>query len=230
MRVVLVIEDDLNICEVLAYYLRKSGKYTASIVHSAEEGIALIRGGGKYDIILCDIMLPGMDGIEFCEAVRSLLYCPIIFISCLNDDETIVRALSMGGDDYLVKPFRGPVLLAHIEATLRRCQRQETVDILEFGDLRLDGMRRTVKKGEKELNLSPTEYDLLWYLARCAGRFVSYQELYERVWKKPSLGDYRSLFVHISNLRKKIEQTPSQPVLLRTHPSGGYLFGCSQND
>lgn len=81
------------------------------------------------------------------------------------------------------------------------------------------------RKGGRELSLSPTEYDLLWYLARSAGRFVSYQELYEGVWKKPSLGDYRSLFVHISNLRKKIEEAPARPKLLRTHPGGGYLFG-----
>lgn len=225
MRTVLVIEDDLNICEVLTYYLRKSGNYTVSIVHSSEEGIVLIRNGGRYDIILCDIMLPGMDGIEFCREVRKLIFCPIIFISCLDDDETIVKALSMGGDDYLVKPFHGPVLLAHIEATLRRCGRQETTELLAFGELELDGKRRLVKKGGRELSLSPTEYDLLWYLARSAGRFVSYQELYEGVWKKPSLGDYRSLFVHISNLRKKIEEAPARPKLLRTHPGGGYLFG-----
>lgn len=228
MKKVLIIEDDLNICEVLTYYLRKSGKYTASIVHSAEEGAALIKGGSVYDIILCDIMLPGMDGIEFCRQMRTLLYCPIIFLSCLDDDETIVRALNMGGDDYLVKPFHGPVLLAHIEATLRRCRRQESVEILEFGDLVLDGTSHKVKRGCCELNLSPTEYEILWYLARCPGRFVSYQELYEKVWKKPSLGDYRSLFVHISNLRKKIEQTPAEPKLLRTHPKGGYLFGVEE--
>jgi len=225
MKKVLVIEDDLNICEVLAYYLRKSGKYTASIVHSAEEGIVLLRGGSGYDVILCDIMLPGMDGIEFCAQMRRLVYCPIIFLSCLDDDETIVRALNMGGDDYLVKPFHGPVLLAHIEATLRRCGRHETAEQFVFGDLELDGSTHRVSRDGCELNLSPTEYELLWYLARSAGRFVSYQELYEGVWKKPSLGDYRSLFVHISNLRKKIEQTPAEPKLLRTHSEGGYMFG-----
>ena len=205
MKKVLVIEDDLNICEVLAYYLRKSGKYTASIVHSAEEGIVLLRGGSGYDVILCDIMLPGMDGIEFCAQMRRLVYCPIIFLSCLDDDETIVRALNMGGDDYL--------------------GRHEPAEQFVFGDLELDGSTHRVSRDGCELNLSPTEYELLWYLARSAGRFVSYQELYEGVWKKPSLGDYRSLFVHISNLRKKIEQTPAEPKLLRTHSEGGYMFG-----
>lgn len=224
MKKLLIIEDDLNICEVLAYYLRKDSKYSASFVHTAEEGISLLRTGG-YDLILCDIMLPGMDGIEFCRTVREMLFIPIIFISCLDDDETIIRALNMGGDDYLVKPFHGPVLLAHIDAALRRSGRHENVEILDFGSLHMDGASHKVMKNGVELYFSPTECDILWFLARRAGRFTSYEELYTGVWKKPSLGDYRSVFVHISNLRKKIEDDPASPVLLLTHPQGGYIFG-----
>lgn len=224
MKNVLVIEDDLNICEVLAFYMRKDNKYAASFVHSAEEGISLVRTG-KYDIILCDIMLPGMDGIEFCRHVRELAFIPIIFISCLDDDETIIRALNMGGDDYLVKPFHGPVLLAHIDAALRRSGPAKSIEVLEFGSLRMDSTSHSITKNGSELYLSPTECDILWFLARRAGAFVSYETLYDGVWKKPSLGDYRSLFVHISNLRKKIEDDPGNPILLRTHQQGGYLFG-----
>ncbi len=224
MKNVLVIEDDLNVCEVLAYYLRKDGKYSVSFVHTAEEGISLVRTG-EYDIILSDIMLPGMDGIAFCQKVREMVFIPIIFISCLDDDATIIKALNMGGDDYLVKPFHGPVLLAHIEAALRRCTtKPDMVEVLEFGELSLDSVSHKVTRSGRELYLSPTECDLLWFLARRAGAFVTYEELYTGVWKKPSLGDYRSLFVHISNLRKKIETDPSNPVLLKTHPQGGYLF------
>lgn len=228
MKNILVIEDDLNICEVLAYYLRKDSKYSASFVHSAEEGLSLLRTG-KYDIILSDIMLPGMDGIEFCRSVREMLFIPIIFISCLDDDETIIKALNMGGDDYLVKPFHGPVLLAHIDAALRRCAKPDSVEIFEFGPLKMDGVSHKITKNGEEVYLSPTECDILWYLARHSGRFTPYEELYTGVWKKPSLGDYRSVFVHISNLRKKIEDDPQNPVLLRTHPQGGYIFGEKQN-
>jgi len=224
MKNILVIEDDLNICEVLAYYLRKDGKYAASFVHSAEEGIALLRTG-EYDLILCDIMLPGMDGIEFCRTVREMVFLPIIFISCLDDDDTIIRALNMGGDDYLVKPFHGPVLLAHIDAALRRAGSRDSLEILQFGGLVMDSASHKITKNGQELYLSPTECDILWYLAKRAGRFTSYEDLYTGVWKKPSLGDYRSVFVHISNLRKKIEDDPQNPVLLRTHQQGGYLFG-----
>ena len=224
-RNVLIIEDDPGICEVLSYYLKKAGTYDLTLLHTAEEGLERIRRGDKFDIILCDIMLPGMDGIDFCGQVRRLVYIPIIFTSCLDDDETIVRALGMGGDDYLVKPYHGPVLLAHIEATLRRCQRQEQAHSLTFGGIEFDGEARRVLRDGQEIALSPTECNLLWYMAEHPNRMIPYDEFYDSIWKRPSLGDYRSLFVHIRNLRKKIEEDASAPRLIRTHPMGGYVFG-----
>ena len=223
-RKVLIIEDDPGICEVLSYYLRRAETYDLTIRHSAEEGLELIRQGMPFDIILCDIMLPGMDGIDFCEQVRKRECIPVIFTSCLDDDETIIRALGMGGDDYLVKPYHGPVLLAHIEATLRRCERQGRARSMTFGGIELDGDTRRVLRDGKALSLSPIECNLLWYMAEHPNRLIPYDEFYDEVWKKPSLGDYRSLFVHIRNLRKKIEADPSSPSLIKTHPMGGYIF------
>lgn len=223
-RRVLVIEDDPHICEVVAYYLKKASVYDTSIVHSAEDALALIESGEEFDVILSDIMLPGIDGIEFCSRVRSRINCPIIFTSCLDDDDTIVKALTIGGDDYLVKPYHGPVLLAHIAATLRRCQNAPQSESVCFGELRIDGTTKRVYTADGEVSLSPTEYNILRYMAAHPHKFISYDELFENVWKKPSLGDYSSLFVHIRNLRKKIEADPSSPKLIRTHPSGGYIF------
>ena len=223
-RNVLIIEDDPAICEVLSYYLKKAGTYDLTLSHSAEEGLCLIQQGKPFDIILCDIMLPGMDGISFCEQVRRQIRIPIIFTSCLDDDDTIVRALGMGGDDYLVKPYHGPVLLAHIEATLRRCRQQGRTRSFAFGSVEFDGDARRILRDGKEISLSPTECNLLWYMADHPNRLIPYDEFYDEIWKKPSLGDYRSLFVHIRNLRKKSEEDPSTPVLIKTHPMGGYIF------
>ena len=130
----------------------------------------------------------------------------------------------MGGDDYLVKPYHGPVLLAHIEATVRRCERQGRARSMTFGSIELDGDMRRVLRGGKALSLSPIECNLLWYMAEHPNRLIPYDEFYDEVWKKPSLGDYRSLFVHIRNLRKKRENDPSSPSLIKTHPMGGYVF------
>ena len=118
---ILLVEDDEEICEILQFYLMENEEYNVTITHSAEQARNLIKMR-RFDLTLLDIQLPGIDGIDFCEELRTVSNCPVIFISCINDDETIIRALNMGGDDYLVKPFRPAVLLARIEANLRRSQ------------------------------------------------------------------------------------------------------------
>jgi DNA-binding response OmpR family regulator len=221
---VLIVEDDLQVCEILQFYLMQTKQYDVTVVHSAESALHIAQNG-QYDVILLDIMLPGENGIAFCEKIRKKIYCPIIFISCLNDDETIVRALNMGGDDYIVKPFRGPVLLAHIEANLRRSAAvHEEREILSVGDLVLDpSTHRVTKKGE-ELVLSPTEYELLYYMMRERGNFLAFDQVYTEVWQRPSLGDLKTLFVHVRNLRKKIEDDPTDPHYITTYRRKGYVF------
>ncbi|MDE7261016.1 MAG: response regulator transcription factor [Oscillospiraceae bacterium] len=157
---ILLVEDDLEICEILQFYLLKVPEYSVTVVHSAEETLPLV-GVRSFDLILLDIMLPGKDGLELCRELRELTFCPIIFLSCLSDDETVIRALNMGGDDYLIKPFRAPVLLARIEANLRRCAlpRGGDTSILTAGALVLDTALHTVTKGNKEramISLSPS--------------------------------------------------------------------------
>ena len=173
-----------------------------------------------------DIMLPDQDGLSLCEELRKTMFCPIIFISCLSDDETVIRALNMGGDDYLIKPFQAPVLLARIEANLRRCARSNTRDTETFrvGALHLDPALRTVTKNGEPVTLSPTEYELLHFFMRNPGRFIRFEELYSAVWQRPSMGDLRTLFVHIAHLRQKIEDDPSHPNYIRTYMRDGYIF------
>jgi len=221
---VLIVEDDLQICEILEFYLSQSTGYCVTAAHSAEEALEVIQKS-PFDIILLDIMLPGMDGIKLCEKLRHHVFCPIIFISCLNDDDTVVRAINMGGDDYIIKPFRAPVLLARMDACLRRTRMQYAGNsAIAIRDLLLDPATHAVKKSDRTIMLSPTEYQILHFLMRNSGRFVSFDEIYEAVWQKPSLGDVRTLFVHVRNLRKKIEDDPANPYYIRTHLRDGYIF------
>lgn len=222
---VLLVEDDLENCEILKHYLEKSGSYRTTIVHDAQQAIESVRQA-DFDLILLDIMLPGIDGIDLCIQLRKILYCPIIFISCLDDDETIVRALRMGGDDYLTKPFRYPVLQAHMESVLRRMQlgNAPVPENLRLGEWLLLPQENKLIKDQEELYLSPTEYAILSYLINNRDKVLKFEEIYQHIWKKPSYGDLRTVFSHVKNLRKKIETDPANPQLIRTVPRVGYLF------
>lgn len=220
---VLIIEDDVEICDVLTFYLSQSGQYETTVVHYAEAALPLCRNDA-FDIILMDILLPGIDGISFCAQIRKRLYCPIIFMSCLDDDATIVRAMNMGGDDYLVKPFSCAKLLAYVQANLRRVRMAGSSRVLRSGDIVMDTARRSVARADEELDLSPTEYEILRYLMTRQGEFVSFDELYTGVWGTHSAGDLRTLFTHMSNLRRKIGDDPQSPQHIVTRQREGYVF------
>lgn len=224
MAHILLVEDDEEICEILQFYLLENSEYEVTITHSAEQALSLIRLR-RFDLALLDIQLPGLDGIDLCAELRKTSFCPVIFISCLSDDETIIRALNTGGDDYLVKPFRPAVLMARIEANLRRAQAARPGEPrLRVGALELDSARRTALKDGRPLSLSPTEYEILYFFMTHPGRFVTFDEVYQAVWQRPSLGDVRALFVHVSHLRQKIEDDPARPAYIRTHLRDGYIF------
>ena len=172
MTQVLLIEDDLENCEILSMYLMKSQRYQVSIAHSAEETMALLKRR-TFDLVLLDIMLPDMNGVDLCVELRRKMFCPIIFISCLDDEETIVRAIHLGGDDYLTKPFRAPVLLAHMDAVMRRVpQNAEKDEDIPIGGFHLSVKNHTLEKNGESVYLSPTEFELLMYLIRSDGELV----------------------------------------------------------
>ncbi len=222
---VLLVEDDLENCDILLHYLNKIGDYHTVVAHNAEEAYAAVKRQ-NFDLILLDIMLPGVDGIDICVQLRKTLYCPIIFISCLDDEETIVRAMRMGGDDYLTKPFRYPVLQAHMEAVLRRMHSvvPRQTQNLTFGPYELSVTEHILLRGEEKIYLSPTEFQLLVYFLNHQGTTLGFEEIYQYIWKKPSYGDLRTVFSHVRNLRKKIEKNPSAPEYIITVPRVGYQF------
>ncbi|MCI8401147.1 MAG: response regulator transcription factor [Lachnospiraceae bacterium] len=222
---VLLIEDDLENCDILLHYLNKIGGYDTTVAHDVTEAYAAVKQR-QFDLILLDIMLPGTDGIDICVQLRKTLYCPIIFISCLDDEETIVRAMRMGGDDYLTKPFRYPVLQAHMEAVLRRMHRHtpSPAEDMGFGPFLLSVREHVLMRGQERIYLSPTEFELLVYFLNHRGETLGFEEIYRYIWKKPSLGDLRTVFSHVRNLRKKIEENPSDPEYILTVPRVGYRF------
>jgi DNA-binding response OmpR family regulator len=222
---ILLVEDDLENCDILIHYLEKIGSYQTTTAHDASEASAAIKSQ-SFDLILLDIMLPGMDGIDLCVQLRKSMYCPIIFISCLDDEETIVRAMRMGGDDYLTKPFRYPILQAHIEAMFRRMQlgSSRIVDDIQIGNNRLSTREHVLFKNEERIYLSPTEFELLIYFINNENTVLRFEEIYQYIWKKPSYGDLRTVFSHVRNLRKKLEEDPSMPLFISTLPRIGYKF------
>ena len=221
MKKVLLVENNTEISEIIQFYLKDD--YVTTAVESAEDALMLVENT-VFDVILLDILLPGIDGIEFCAQIRQKVYCPIIFISCLGDENTIVRGLNMGGDDYIVKPFKGPMLRAHIEANLRRSRMSSDERVIQINDLVLDQNSHTVNKGDKEILLSPTEYEILYYMMKNRGHLITFDDLYAAVWQQSSVGDVRTVFVHVHNLRKKIEADPSNPEYIITQRNEGYVF------
>ena len=222
---VLLVEDDRKDCGILLHYLNKIGDYSTVVAHDAAEAYEAVRQQ-SFDLILLDIMLPGIDGIDICVQLRKTLYCPIIFISCLDDEETIVRAMRMGGDDYLTKPFRYPVLQAHMEAVLRRMNMggAPLAEDISFGPFVLSMKEHALMREDERIALSPTEFELLVYFWNHQGTVLGFEEIYHYIWKKPSCGDLRTVFSHVRNLRKKIEKNPSEPRYIQTVPRVGYRF------
>ena len=222
---ILLVDDNQENCTLIESYLKRSKEYEVTTVYDAASALKATRKQA-FDLILLDIMLPDLDGIELCVRLRKTLFCPIIFISCLDDEETIVRAFRMGGDDYLTKPFRGAMLEAHIEAIRRRMQTvyHAPTGVYTIGDQTLHTDEHVLRRGEETTYLSPTEFELLLYFINNEGTLLEFEQVYQYVWQKPSYGDLRTLFSHVRNLRKKIEENPAQPRHLITAPRSGYKF------
>jgi DNA-binding response OmpR family regulator len=224
MNRILIIEDDSAIAGLLQIYLIKNGDYDVTVTRSAEAALPLLRER-EYACILLDIMLPGVDGITFCHQIRSSIYCPIIFISCLDNDETIIRAMNMGGDDYLIKPFTSSLLLAYVDANIRRSQMvHQDVSLLTVGDLRLDPRMHMVSKNGSEIVLSPTEYEILYFMMHHRDEYLSFKDIYVAVWGESHYITIRTLFTHVLNLRKKIEDDVKKPRYIKTYRRSGYIF------
>ena len=221
---ILIVEDEADLRELMRYNL-EAEEFRIVTAESGDEAVERIRDGVP-DLILLDWMLPGLSGIELCRRWRSrdeTARTPIIMITARGEEEERVRGLATGADDYVVKPFSMPELVARIQALLRRSSPQLVTNLLKAGDLELDRQSHRVRRSGRDLHLGPTEYRLLEYLMRHPGRVYSREQLLDGVWGNDVYVDERTVDVHVGRLRKAINRgREADPI--RTVRGAGYAF------
>ena len=225
MTRVLIVEDEPDLADPLAYLLRREG-YEVEIAEDGALALVAFRDRGA-DIVLLDLMLPGMPGTEVCRQVRLSSQVPIIMLTAKDSEVDIVVGLELGADDYVTKPYSTRELLARMRAVLRRRAPEEAdLDdrILSGGRVVLDIDRHTVAVDGGEINIPLKEFELLEVLMRNAGRVLTRGQLIDRVWGTDYFGDTKTLDVHIKRIRSRIEESPSEPRMLVTVRGLGYRF------
>ena len=223
MNKIMIVEDDNNLLETLKYNLKKENYE----VVTASDGIQAleIARREKPDLLILDIMLPGIDGFEVCRILRREMTVPIIMLTAKVEETDKIFGLEVGADDYVTKPFSVRELLARVRAMLRRQQMMESEPIpanITLGDLYINTARHIVTRNDNTLELSPKEFDLLVFLAVNKSIVFSREQLLEKVWGYEFAGDTRTVDVHIRWLRQKIEPDPSNPTRLVTVRGAGY--------
>lgn len=223
---VLVVEDEETLLFTLAHNLRREG-YTVLTAARGDDGLKLAREQ-KPDLIVLDVMLPGVDGIQVCRLLRRDSTVPIIMLTALGGEGDRVAGLDTGADDYMPKPFGMRELLARVRALLRRTAPQPAeapiAAVVAAGDLKLDPERRETTRDGKVVRMKPKEFDLLLFFAQHRGRVFSREQILNEVWGYDFYGGPRTVDVHIRWLRQKIEADAGSPLRLRTVRGSGYLF------
>ncbi|NLM75142.1 MAG: response regulator transcription factor [Clostridiaceae bacterium] len=201
---VLVVDDDINICEIIRMYLEKDN-FKVTLCHDGKKAMEEFKDKAP-DIVILDIMLPGMDGWQVCREIRKVSSIPIIMLSAKDETFNKVLGLELGADDYMVKPFEPKELIARIRAVLRRYEHHEEAPLqIVFPGLVINKSNYTVKLNGKELNLPPKELELLYFLASNPNKVFTREQLLENVWGFDFYGDTRTVDVHIKRLREKLE-------------------------
>lgn len=225
MTLILVVDDEPLITDSLAYSLRREG-FEVNTVDTGKLALQAIQEN-KPDLIVLDLMLPDMSGLEVCRRLRTHSTIPVIMLTARGDEIDRVLGLEVGADDYLAKPFSFRELLARIRSTLRRVELDRQASQMQpvvLRQLSLDPTSRRVYKEDQELQLSAREFDLLAILMKNAGRALSREELLAQVWGEEWIGDPRTLDVHVRWLRLKVEEDPASPRYIQTVRGYGYRF------
>lgn len=217
---VLVVDDELAIRRFLRTSLNMHG-YTVYEVSSGEEALLEVVNK-RPDLVILDIGLPGIDGIEVTRKLREWSDLPILILSVQDQERDKIAALDAGADDYLTKPFGVGELMARMRVALRRSNKQTNEPLFSLGEMQVDLSKRLVLVGMEEISLTPTEYDILRVLIQNAGKVLTHRQIIRAVWGEGYETEAHLLRVNISNLRKKIEKDPSRPQYLITEPGVGY--------
>jgi two-component system, OmpR family, response regulator RegX3 len=221
---ILIVEDEESISEPLASALEREG-YETAVAPTAAAALEAVRSK-DLDLVLLDVMLPDGDGREILRDIRSRNSTPVIMLSARGEETDMVVGLELGADDYISKPFRAAELIARIRAVLRRTGEKQapSASALDIDDVRLDLDTRTVTKDGEPIDLTLKEFDLLRALMERAGRVASRQELMDEVWDPHWFGPTKTLDVHVSSLRKKLDDDPNEPRYIHTIRGVGFRF------
>ncbi len=223
---ILVVDDEKLIVKGILISLAQDG-YETDAAYDGNEALEKIRNG-SYDLVILDLMLPGMSGTQVCCSVREFSNVPIIMLTAKSEDMDKILGLEYGADDYMTKPFNVLELKARVKAILRRTREglapAKARGILESGDIRMDRDNRRVQIAGREISLTGKEFELLELLVSHPGRVYARASLLQLVWGRDYPGDERTVDVHIRRLREKIEQTPSEPVYVQTKWGVGYYY------
>jgi two-component system response regulator RegX3 len=224
MTRVLVVEDEESFSDALSYMLRREG-YEVEVAGNGHEALQAFERTGA-DLVLLDLMLPGLSGTEVCRELRARSHVPIIMVTARDSEVDKVVGLELGADDYVTKPFSSRELVARIRAVLRRGAEPEELmlNVVEAGPVRMDVERHVVTVESSQVALPLKEFDLLELLLRNAGRVLTRGQLIDRVWGADYVGDTKTLDVHVKRLRAKIEPDPANPKYLVTVRGLGYKF------
>jgi two-component system, OmpR family, response regulator MtrA len=220
MPLVMVVDDDQDLAEMLSIVLNGAGM-EVDLVARGDEVIEVFTANPP-DLVLLDVMLPGLDGIEVCKLIREISMVPIVMLTAKNDTHDVVLGLEAGADDYMVKPYKNQELIARIKTRLRRTSK---VGTLKIGDIVIDQMEHTISRNEKQIPLTRLEFDLLVALAKEPGRVFTREALLNEVWGYQHAADTRLVNVHVQRLRSKIEADAENPELVQTVRGVGYKAG-----
>ena len=224
-KLILIVDDERPIVDILKFNLEKNGYRTVEAL-DGNEGLRLALSK-EPDLVLLDVMLPGLDGFGVCRKIREKSSVPIIMLTARDEEVDKVLGLELGADDYITKPFSVRELLARVKANLRRHSDEgeaHTGDILRIGNLSIDCGRYEVIKDETVIDLTLREFELLKFLAEQQGKIFSRETLLEKVWRYDYYGDIRTVDVTVRRLREKIEDDPANPLYIITKRGVGYYF------
>ena len=227
MSKILIIEDEVAIADLEKDYLELSD-FEVDICNAGDEGLKAALAG-EYDLVILDLMLPGMDGFEVCKKIREEKDIPILMVSAKKDDIDKIRGLGLGADDYMTKPFSPSELVARVKAHMARYERlvgsqKVQNDMVEIRGIRIDKTARRVYINGEEKNFTTKEFDLLTFLAENPNHVFTKEELFREIWDMDSIGDIATVTVHIKKIREKIETDTAKPQYIETIWGVGYRF------
>ncbi|MFM1968389.1 MAG: hypothetical protein RL590_1246 [Actinomycetota bacterium] len=226
MTKILIIEDEVSFSEALSFLLEKEG-YSTVVAETGKQGLEAFKSD-NFDLILLDLMIPEVSGIDVCRTIRTTSAVPIIMLTAKDSEIDKVVGLELGADDYVTKPYSSRELVARIKAVLRRGgldnETTESTSVHSIAGIKMDIERHQVTVNEVAINLPLKEFELLEFLMRNAGRVLTRGQLIDRVWGGDYYGDTKTLDVHIKRLRSKIEVDPANPLLIQTIRGLGYKF------